>query len=535
MRMRKQYLAAILLALTLSVNHNAFCQNDENYTAKDYFEYKDYNRALVKYLKLYDKDKNDLTVNLQIGLCYLKVNDDKTKAIPYLEYVYNSGNYDNELLLYLGMAYMYNYELDKSITFFNTYLTKNPGNAFVNHQIENCESAKALIKKPIDVTFENLGKKVNGKYPDYSPFITKNQEKVFFTSSRVSNPRKIKSSEGYYTADVYYSKVKLGAWGKAKSVGPAVNTAEDEQCVYVTPDARKMIIYIDNLNVHGNLFFTERKGRARYFPKPVPFNKPVNTKSLELEGCITTNGNTLIISSNRTGGFGETDLYKLKKLPNGEWGIPVNLGDKVNSKYKDGFPVFDEKNQTLYFSSKGHTNMGGFDIFKSKYNPQTQTFGEAINMGFPINTPGDNIGFSITENGRDGYMAAVRKEGFGDLDIYKIVFNDVENITSVIKGTVSTNDSLNSEINAFVTLVDERTKEEIESKDVNQKNGTFIFAVNPGKYIINITSPGYNDTFKIITVFDKSSYVFKIETNIVLIKKEAPLPPDPDEETGATE
>ncbi len=515
-----KFLGAILFFSAISFCNYATAQTTDKLSAKDFLEYEDYNRALVEYLKLYKENKNDLDVNIKVGFCYLKVNDDKTKAIPYLDYVYKKGNYNDELIMYLGIAYMYAYKFDEAIKYFNIYRTKvkTKNYELVDRYIENCESAKVLIKKPANVTFENLGKTINTKFPEYYPFITRDQSTLYFTSSRETNAKKIQSSEGFYTADIYFSTVKRGDWSRSKSISTIVNTAEDEQCVYITPDGQTMIIYIDNEQVHGDIFSTSLSPKVKTFPAPITFEDPINTNSLELEGCISEDGNTMFVSSNREGSLGETDLFKFKKLPNGKWGLPINLGANVNTKYKETFPVYDEKNKILYFASKGHTNMGGFDIFKSKFDETTQTFGQAINMGFPINTPEDNVGFMLAENKRDGYMAAVRKEGFGDLDIYKITFNDVDVQPSVIKGIVTTNDTSKTEIDAFITLTDANTKVEIDSKNINPTSGKYIFAVGPGKYTLTISSVGYEVVKEEITVFDKIDYVFEIDKNITLIK-----------------
>lgn len=516
--------SVIVILLFIGLPKSLVSQNMSNVTAEDYFTYGDYNRSLIEYLKEYKNNKEDTEICTNIGYCYLKTNGDKSKSIPFLEYVYSQEKYDDEILLYLGMAYMYNYEFDKAIQFFKDFKNVAPSSdqLFVSHQIVNCGYAKALIKKPIDVTFVNLGKKVNSKYPDYYPFITRKQDKLYFTSSRITNARKIKSSEGYFTADIYFSKDRIGSWGKPKSVGPVINTEEDEQCVSITADGRNMIIYVDNLNVHGDLFISSIVGRSRYFPKAKQLNEPINLKSIEQNGFVTADGNTLLFSSDRAGGFGGLDLYKSKRLPDGEWGTPINIGPNINSAYDESFPVLDETNKILYFSSEGHTNMGGFDVFKAKYNPSTLEFGQPSNIGYPINTPEDNIGFSITEDGRHGYIGAVRKEGYGDLDIYKIVFNKTESKLTVIKGIINTDDSLNIRINAIATLFDANTNELLDELVIDSFSGKFIFAVTTGKYKIAIESDGFFDSEEIITVLDKSSYKFKIEKYILLNKKPTP-------------
>ena len=520
--MRRLYLLILIFCFTQTITS----QNPDNFSPNDFFKYEDYNRALIGYLKLLDENKDDIDNNIKVGYCYLKVNGDKTKAIPHFEYVINKGNYEEDVLLYLGMAYMYDYNFDKAIKLFRNYLdiTNSTSDPMVRKLIENCENAKVLVKKPLNVTFYNLGDKINSPFPDYYPFLVNDEDKLYFTTSRVNNAQKIKSSEGFYTSDIYFSNVTFGEFGKAKSIGPAVNTAQDEQCVYVTPDGKNMIIYIDNLTFLGDLFISSLKGRARYFPKPTIFHEPVNSKKMEKDGCITVDGNTLFISSNREEGFGQQDLYKLNKLPNGEWGIPINLGSIINTEYNEAFPIFDENTQTLYFSSEGHFNMGGYDIFKSKYDASTETFSTPINIGYPINTPENNIGFNISENGRSAYISAVRKEGLGDLDLYKVVFNEIEEKLSIIKGVVTSDDSLNVELNILVTLMNDSS--EIESKEINAfKNGKFIFAVTPGKYTIKITGDRFEESKLVVNVYDKSSYIFDIEKEIIIHKKPEPIKP----------
>ncbi len=524
--MRKLVLTSIVFLISV-VYHYSIAQTAEKLSAKDYLAEQDYNSALAEYLKLYKSKKDDPEINFNIGFCYLFINDDKAKALPYFESVYKKGGYKDELILYMGMANMYGYKFDEAIKFFNDYRVKVGSKKYeqIDHLIENCESAKVLVKKPVNVTFENLGKEINSKFPDYYPFVTEDHSTLYYTTRREGRSLKLKSWQGYFTSDIYFSKVTAGQWTKSKSIGPIINTVEDEQCVYVSPDGKKMIVYMDNETATGDLFMTSMVGKSKTFAKPAPFPDPINTNNLEFEACITIDGGMLIISSDRPGGLGETDLYMFKKLPSGVWGVPVNMGANVNTQYKESFPVFDEKNNVLYFASEGHASMGASDIFKSKYDLETQTFGPAINMGYPINTPEENLEFTLAENKRDGYISAVRKEGFGDLDIYKVTFNEVESQMSVIKGIISTTDTSKKDIDASVSIIDEKTKEILEEKKANVKNGKYIFSVNPGKYTVMVSSPGYENFKETINVFDKSDYVFEIEKNIQLLKPGESSPP----------
>jgi tetratricopeptide (TPR) repeat protein len=509
----------VLICLCVNIFISGAQTNKDKLSPKEYFGYEDYNRALEGYLEIWHDHQSDMEINLNIAICYLNVNEDKTKALPYLHYIYRSGNKSEEIVFMLGQAYMYAYKFDEALKYFNQFKAQTtPRNyEMADLYIAYCNNGKELVQHPLNVTFENLGKEVNSRYPDYYPYVIQSEGILYFTSRRETNTGNVTSWQGYYTSDIYSSKVTGGQFTKARNLGTLVNTAEDEQCVYITPDGKNMIVYQDNakLNISGDLFLSSL-GKGKTFPKPVGFNEPVNTFDLELEGCILHDLNTLIISSDRKGGLGETDLYMLKKLPNGEWGAPVNLGPNINTKYREAFPVYDDESHTLYFASEGPKSMGGFDIFKSEYDSISKTFGEAVNLGYPINTPEDNMEFTFAGNRRDGYISAVRPEGYGDLDLYKVVFNEVEIRQTILKGMITTEDSIKN-LQATITVY-AADSTEVGSKDTGEKNSKYIFLLTPGKYKIKVTAMNYQDYFENIVIYDKSDYVVDREKNIVLLR-----------------
>jgi hypothetical protein len=233
----------------------------------------------------------------------------------------------------------------------------------------------------------------------------------------------------------------------------------------------------------------------------------------------------LFISTDRPGGLGETDIYMLKKLPSGTWGKPLNLGSNINTKYREAFPLYDEISHTLYFASEGSKSMGGFDIFKSEYDSISKTFGPAINLGYPINTPDDNMEFIFAGNRRDGYISAVRPEGYGDLDLYKVSFNEVEVRQTILKGVISTEDSIKN-LEASVTIYNAGDNSEVGTKDITDKNSKFIFLLKPGKYKIKISAENYAEINEEIVIYDKSDYSMERLKNFVLKRPVSDLKKD---------
>lgn len=487
-------------------------QGSEKPSADELFGMKNYVQAIDEYKKMEKELPEDMSIKYQLGICYLNTYIDKSKAVEYLEKCYKGAKYQNDLLLDLAKAYHLTNRLDDAINFYNKYREKASTKQYklIDHYIETCENAKVLMKKPVNVSFENMGKEINTKYADYYPFVSADERTLFFTSRRDQNTGNLRSYNGYFTSDIYSSTSQKGTWIKAKNMGPMINSAEDEQCVGISPDGKNMILYVDNINYPGDLFHTEVQ-KSKQFGRAVPFNDPINSEYLDGEACYGADNNTVYFVSARKGGQGEDDIYMSRRLPNGEWGVPTNLGPNINTPYREAFPVITEDGKTLYFSSQGHTSMGGYDIFKSRWDEHNKCWGKPTNVGYPLNTTDDDMMFSVAKNGRDGYISTWRKEGLGDLDIYKITFKDVEEKLTAITGIINKIDSLETEIDAFVSITDIKTNEELDAKNVNKKTGKYIFIVTPGKYRISITSPGNKEITEDFTVYDKADFSPVIE------------------------
>lgn len=487
--------------------------------ANELYEVGNYMQALEIFLKIVNKFPKEPELKRRIGVCYLNIHDDKSKALTYLREIFNSGKYDDELLLELGMACQYAYSFENAIIAYNMYREKASPKLYpmIDHYIETCENGKVLMKKPVNVVFENLGKEVNTKYADYYPFVSKDEGVLYFTSRSEGCMGSTRSAFGYFTSDIYVSKVVKGQWTKAKGLGVPINSVEDEEIVGLTPDGKNMILYVDRKEQPSDLMHAEIAKNRTSFGKPIPFNEPINTDGLELEGCYTADATTLYFAAVRKGGVGDADIYVSRKLPNGEWGVPQNLGPNINTIYKEGFPVISEDGKYLYFASQGHTSIGGFDIFRSQWDGTRQQWGPAVNIGYPVNTPDDDMMYSLAGHGRDGYLSAWRKEGFGDLDIYKVTFLDVEQRLTALVGNIRSSDTAKKEIDATIYLFDLSTNKEIESKNANKKNGRYIFIVEPGKYRVEITGRGYKPYKEDITVYDKCDFEVEVEKNFILI------------------
>jgi len=473
--------------------------------AKEHFSHYNFFAAIPVYKQLLKQEPANVDYNHKLGLCYLYTNINKTLAIPYLETASKQEKAETKVWFDLGMAYQYAARFDdaiKAFTKFKTLITpKDKDYERADHQIETCNNGKEFIKHPVNVTFQNLGKEINSEYPDYYPFVTPNESFIVFTSRRKDNIGGQVEVDGYYSSDIYMSAPQNDVWTKPKNMGALVNTRYDEQAVGLTPDGQMMLMYIDHIDSLGNIYSSINKNGT--FQRMKKLNANVNS-DFETAGSINADGNVIFFASKRDGGLGETDIYMSRKLPNGLWAMAQNLGNVINTKYKEDFPQIAPDGKTLYFSSQGHDGMGDYDLFQSTWNEEENTWSTPKNLGYPVNSAGDDRCISFTQDNRVAYISAARDGGYGDLDLYRVKFNDSEDKYTVLQGFVKTSDSTSTTpIDAIVTI------EDLKNKDVppytympNTKNGKFIMALPPSKYQVTIESEGYKTLTEVFFIFD---------------------------------
>ncbi len=492
--------------------------------------------ALEEYLQLLEKEPENEKYNYRIGVCYLNTNINRKKAIPYFEaLVHNHPRYEPDALYLLGRSYHFAYRFDDALKAYNQFKKDGKGSSGnlkdVDREIQNCYNAKELMKFPLDVTFENLGKNINTQYDDYWPFIPSDESFLVFNSKRPDGGA-VMEMNGDYASGVFVSKVSNGVFTKAKNIGHPINTSEgDEEVIGLSASGETMLLYYDNMQGVGDIYLAEADKKGN-FKKADILDQSINSvNGFEISAAITNDGMTIYFTSDRKGGLGGTDIWMSRKLPTGHWGEATNMGPEVNTDMDEDFPSVSPDGKTLYFSSKGHTSMGGYDIFKMEWDEVNQKWTNPKNLGYPINTPEDNMNFRISETGRFGYISAIRDEGFGNLDIYRVTFNNVEPKYSILKGRISSIDTL-KKINysdVFITVINDKNQENIGNYVPNSNTGKYVIIVPPGVYSINVEMSGFQPYSFKQSVVDKSSFKTEIDREIKLLPVGyvAPGPPAP--------
>lgn len=473
--------------------------------AAEHYGHQNYVMALPIYLACVKKEPQNYEYNFRTGICYLRTNSNKKEAVKYFEFCTKQAKADAEAWLHLGEAYHHAHRWDDAISAYNSYKLKadKDGKLRADLYIQQCNNAKVLIKSPLNVEFQSLGKEVNSEFPDYYPFVTQDESMLCFTSRRKGNVGATTvEMDGYFASDIYFTRSVNGVYGKAKNAGAMVNGNYDEQCVGLSADGTWMTVYVDNITTAGEIMFSSF---TKSFAKPVAFDGIENNinSGFETAGSLSPDGNVLFFASDRDGGQGNTDLYMVRKLPNGKWSLAQNLGGVVNTPWGEDFPYMASDGKTLYFSSEGHNSMGGYDLFYTIWDAENNTFSTPKNIGFPINNTEDNMSICYTEANRVAYISTVREGGVGDLDIWRVVFPEIQDsYFTLVTGqiTVPNPSVAYSDIMISVTKTD--TQEEYGSYRPNGKSGRYTLALPPGKYVMTVDAPGCATKIEALTVFD---------------------------------
>lgn len=482
------------IAMVLALGASATAQDDKIILIKKYaesaFKKGDYEYALQNYLELYKYDKENLELNYRIGVCYTETNVDKEKAVPFLEYVASFNNYPIRTKFFLGKAYMYNYRFTEAIDAFYDYkmVGVDENDLFESDRmIQMCDYTQRLMDNPINVKFTRLDTSINTKFDDICPIVTPDNNLLYYSN----NGHHIKE----YDADVYsgrYSEKKKGVWQPSLQI--PISSYDDENVVGITPDGNKILVYANGDYATHDIKMYIRKGAK--FTKAQASDLPadMNTDDIEMGACFSNDGNTIYYASNRPGGRGGLDLYVSHRGPDGKWGPSENMGTDINTEYDENYPTLSPDGKTLYFASKGHDCIGGYDIFRIGFDESNGTWFKPFNMGFPLNTPLDDTKITFTADG-SAYIAAKRKEGVGNLDIYKVDFvSDEDAQQTFYQGLVFVGESEDSSLphnermpKAYAWVYDEYGN---IIRQTNVAEGEFFVQLYAGDYTIQVRFEG---------------------------------------------
>ncbi len=439
----------IILLISSEISHAQMYRNElkpdkkfANYCLK-FNNYHDGLKEFNALLKL--KPDNDY-YRWGIGYCHLHLNIDKSSAIPFFKTVLSKENADQAVWYDLGDAYFQTENLDEAEKAFNNYIKSEINDKHeisALRKLEMISNARKSIKNPINVTITNLGKGINSTYPDILPYINSTEKFMIFSRQAKANSGRYRNEDGYYAGDLYYSNFKFGRWRRIKRFSSIINTQAVELNGYLSKNAS--FLYVNRKSLFGNevnhLIYNKR-GRSFGHPKEVIIPE-IDMKEVKTI-AISNDNKWLIYSAPTTAEHRkDLDLFFCKKLATGEWSEARAFDSTINTIYNEAHPYFTPNKNKIVFASKGHNSIGGYDLFTSDIQIDTMLHTSNIsNLGYPVNTTMDDITISFNDNFRYAYISSLREGGIGNLDIYRVVFEDQQPLFTVIHGGVFDQDSI---------------------------------------------------------------------------------------------
>ncbi|UZR94000.1 OmpA family protein [Chondrinema litorale] len=420
----KQLIYSLLFGCLLVCSNLTYAQNVKSLLKKGEKEYNDDNikGSLEYFEKALSIDNNNYTAAYFAGVGYLRLASPQ-KALERLSIIRPERFKDSKDIYYwLAFAQFRNNHFDEALS--NIEIHKDKYRTLMSDEVDELEksihAAKKIYANAKPVRVENLGGNINSENPEYSAILTKDHRTIHYTTRREDNKGGEKT--GTYMEDILTSSLdENDEWGKAERLKGLVTVGHDAT-VQLFGDDKKMMIYQKK-----DLFVTEFEHGKWTHPKSLGSNIN-NRNSRESHGFISPDEQTLVFSSDYKNKDGDLDLFISHKSSNGEWGKASPLNE-LNTEEDEDSPFIAEDG-TLYFSSKGHNSMGGFDIFKSEYNPTSRRYKKPENMGYPLNSVSDDIFFNVKND--VAYFTSNRIGGMGREDIYRAYLFDTVDVNLTV-------------------------------------------------------------------------------------------------------
>ncbi|MBA3663876.1 MAG: PD40 domain-containing protein [Bacteroidetes bacterium] len=387
------------------------------------YEKADYLNAFNYFSDLIKKDTSDAELWFKAGASLFNMNKMDTSSTYYFE---KSKTKIPEAHYYLGKTYQLQGQTRKALDELYHFKSVNKEESIENSEVDKviraCESNIKEEANKESFIVRNLGSGINSKYPEYVPLVWNVNGSLIFTSRRADSKGGLKDPYGRYYEDIYVAQKTSTGWSKPGPIGDDINTQTHDACVAMSPSGNELIIYrTDEKQTGGDFYLCQFDGTKWSLPQKM--GPEINSEYLEASACFSSDGTEIVFSSNRPGGFGGKDLYRIRKFMNGKYSLPFNLGPDINTNEDEDAPFVDKDN-TLYFSSKGHNSIGEYDIFKSAFDAENLKWLEAKTLGVPINSPNDDIYFMKIEDSQKALFTSRREGGFGDADLYQIDFEE---------------------------------------------------------------------------------------------------------------
>lgn len=438
-------------------------------------------------------------VRYRVGICYLKNPGEEYRAVPFLEFAAENISPDltagsltetkapADALYYLGIAFRHINATEKAQSAFNRFIeiSKNPVMiALAEREIEKTLTADLFIKnaEQLDKTDVASGMRLTGE--EFNIVISGDESTLAYAGSLK-----------FYDA-VFYAKLVNKIWSEHKNITPQLGSDGDTYPLSLSYDGNTMLLYRYDPGTNGDIFISRFENNRWTKTEALPY--PINSEYYESHASFSSDGKSIYFSSNRPGGYGGLDIYKSVKDESGNWGPAINLGPQINTMGDELSPFVSKDGKYLFFSSTGHTNMGGLDVFYSE-KLENGIWAEAYNPGYPLNTSGDDKFFIPVGNGNEAYYNLLADNQYREFVKVSNYINQRDFSVNVEVQITDAHRGLTPE-KPLLNLQDTRDGRTIKSFNQIPEDGRIKFQVKPGYYALKLSKERYKAAEKEFTI-----------------------------------
>lgn len=355
-----------------------------------------------------DPKYQDLEYKMEIATLLSPEGDDKSLT-KILSFESSYGSSDDHYYYWLGQIYTRRYQISEAVSAFEKFHQKiaYAGNAEEEslEMVEHSTQLKEFFNNPDNYEIHQLESPVNSSSSELTPVYFEGENELLFASDR--------KGSGEMPFAIYYTKSGPNGWEPIQEVKNLGTFTRKNANIEVVNDDGKLFLFREENG--GDLFYSQPSGSS--WTTPVEFDARISNNHLASHFFINEHEDRIIFASDEdTDGL---DIYESFRDPvNGKWSKPAPFSTSINSDYNEDSPYLSPDEKTLYFSSNRPGGIGGYDIYVSYYDPSSFSWSEPENMGWPINSPNDELHFKMNDNQTSGYFVSDRLHSKGGFDIY---------------------------------------------------------------------------------------------------------------------